>query len=52
MKKAIESTEVRKAFARLGFIPAWCSPEATLDFMRNESAKWKRMVTEANIKVE
>ncbi|MBL8378928.1 MAG: tripartite tricarboxylate transporter substrate binding protein [Burkholderiales bacterium] len=52
MKKAIESAEVREAFARLGFIPAWRTPEATLDFMRNESAKWKRVVNEANIKVE
>ncbi|MBL8384012.1 MAG: tripartite tricarboxylate transporter substrate binding protein [Burkholderiales bacterium] len=52
MKKAIESAEVREAFARLGFIPAWRTPDATLEFMRNESAKWKRVVTEANIRVD
>jgi tripartite-type tricarboxylate transporter receptor subunit TctC len=52
MKKAVESVEVREAFARLGFIPAWRTPEATLEFMRGESAKWKRVVTEANIKVD
>ncbi len=52
VKKAVESVEVREAFSKLGFIPAWRNPEATQEFMRNESAKWKRVVTEANIKVE
>jgi tripartite-type tricarboxylate transporter receptor subunit TctC len=52
VKKAVESAEVREVFAKLGFIPAWRNPEATLEFMRAESAKWKRVVTEANIKVE
>jgi tripartite-type tricarboxylate transporter receptor subunit TctC len=52
VKAAVESQEVREAFAKLGFVPAWRTPDATLQFMRTESAKWKRVVTEANIKVE
>jgi tripartite-type tricarboxylate transporter receptor subunit TctC len=48
----LKSDEVKAAFAKQGAVPSATSPQAYADFMRDESARWGKVVRENNIKVE
>ena len=51
-RKALSHHDVRASFAAQGVDPAGNSPEQFLAFVRDEHAKWGRVIREAGIKAE
>lgn len=47
--RALATAEVRAAFAKQNFKTAFLSPEKSLEFMRDQSGKWAKVIKEANI---
>ncbi len=50
--KALQDPEVKKRFAELGVEAVSSTPEQFAAFIRSETAKYSRLIKEANIKVE
>jgi tripartite-type tricarboxylate transporter receptor subunit TctC len=50
--KAIHSPDVREKLSAQGIEPAASDPRAFAAFMRSESAKWGRVIKEANVKAQ
>jgi tripartite-type tricarboxylate transporter receptor subunit TctC len=51
-QKVLARPELREQLARLGAEPAMLSSEAFAGFMRNEVAKYSKIIRDAGIKVE
>ena len=49
---ALQVPEVQQMFAAQGATPGGWTPERTGEFIRNESAKWSRVIKSANVTVE
>ena len=41
-----------KRFTDLGILPAGYDPARTLAFLESEIAKWGKVITDANVKIE
>ena len=52
IQKTMASDELKKRFAEFGAVAAPTTPEAFNTFVRNEIAKWSKVIREANIKAE
>jgi tripartite-type tricarboxylate transporter receptor subunit TctC len=50
--KALESQQVKEHFARLGVQIVGDTPEQFAAFLREDLARWKRVVTEANVQIQ
>jgi tripartite-type tricarboxylate transporter receptor subunit TctC len=50
--KIMSSPEAKEALNRQGANPLWSTPEETQAFIRDEIAKWGKVVKEASIKIE
>jgi len=50
--KIVKSPEMQKKLANQGARPVGSTPAETLAFMKAESDKWSKVITEANIKGE
>ncbi len=48
----VKDAEVKKKLAELGFITTGSTPEAYLDKLKFETARWTKVVKDNNIKVE
>ena len=48
--KIVRSPEFTEKFAELGVIPVGSSPEQFADMLREDVAKWSKIVKEHNIK--
>jgi tripartite-type tricarboxylate transporter receptor subunit TctC len=49
---ALQAADVKQKFAEQGATPAGWTPERSAQFIREESAKWGRVVKSANVTVE
>lgn len=49
---ALQSPDVQQKFAAQGANPGGWSPERSGEFIRNESAKWSRVIKSANVTLE
>ena len=49
---AIRQPDVRAHFADLGLSPVGSAPDAAGGFIRDETARWKKVIREANVKIE
>ncbi len=50
--KVLARTEVKERFATLGVSPLGSTPEQFATFIRDDYAKWTKVITDANIKAE
>ena len=50
--KVLATAEIRERFAALGAEPLWSSPEEFAAHIRNETAKWSRLVKATGAKIE
>lgn len=50
IEKELNSPDMRKAFDRLGVIPASSTPDELTVFMRSEIAKWRRLAQKIGLK--
>ena len=51
-KKALADPDLRKKLDDQGIVPVGSTPEETRAFVTEEIARWKKVITEANIKLE
>ena len=51
-KKALADPEVKKKLDDQGIVATGTTPDETRTFVTNEIARWKKVITEANIKLE
>ena len=49
---AIRQPDVRAHFADLGLSPVGSAPDVAGRFIRDETARWKKVIREANVKIE
>jgi tripartite-type tricarboxylate transporter receptor subunit TctC len=52
MQVAVHKPELRERFMALGIDPAGTTPEAFTQFLREEVAKWGKVIKAANVKIE
>jgi tripartite-type tricarboxylate transporter receptor subunit TctC len=52
MNRVLQEADVRARFAQLGFEPAGGTPAQFASMMRAETAKWRKVIRDANVKVE
>jgi tripartite-type tricarboxylate transporter receptor subunit TctC len=52
MQTAVHKPELRERFIALGIDPAGSTPEAFTQFLRDEVAKWGKVIKAANVKIE
>jgi len=52
MQTAVHKPELRERFVALGIDPAGSTPEAFTQFLRDEVAKWGKVIKAANVKIE
>jgi len=50
--RAVDESEVRANLARLGADPVGSTPEAFEDFVKSESAKWRKVISSAGIVIQ
>ena len=51
-KKALADPEVKKKLDDQGIVATGTTPDETREFVANEVARWKKVITDANIKME
>jgi tripartite-type tricarboxylate transporter receptor subunit TctC len=51
-RKALADPEVKKKLDDQGIVATGTTPDQTREFVTNEIARWKKVITEANIKLE
>jgi len=49
---ALKEPELRERILKLGAVPEGGSPQDVAAFLRDETAKWKRVIETANIKID
>jgi tripartite-type tricarboxylate transporter receptor subunit TctC len=52
MQAAVRKPELRERFITLGIDPAGTTPEEFAKFLREEVAKWGKVIKAANVKIE
>jgi tripartite-type tricarboxylate transporter receptor subunit TctC len=52
INKALERSELKAAFAKIGVTPRGTTPEEAAAFTRSEFEKWKKVIVEGKIKAE
>ncbi len=50
--QAVKSPELKKRFAELALIPAGYTPAETAKFLADEVEKWRKVITDAGVKVD
>lgn len=50
--ETVKDPEVKKKFAELGFFTTGCTPEAYLEKLKVETARWTKVVKDNDIKIE
>ena len=51
IRDAVQSPEIVRQMTELGALPGGGTPEAMAGYMRSETARWKRIIDQANISV-
>jgi tripartite-type tricarboxylate transporter receptor subunit TctC len=52
LKEALDKPELKSAFATVGVVPRGTTPEEGAAFVKADFEKWKKVITDGNIKVE
>src|SRR5262249_34947047 len=50
LAKTLAKPEVKAALAKVGVEPRWKNPQDSAAFLRTEYEKWKKVITDGNIK--